>query len=217
VAAGRIPGIINLNTEAHISTSGTAEEDVWAQTGILVPNQAAVALDIVSSSANDDGAPTTNTGMQTITIEGLDASFNEQVQTYTLNGITTVTTAETWTRVNRAYGATFGTYHGSNEGTITIRNTGAGNIQAFIPIGVGTTQKSHYTVPAGMTAYITRFDINVDAAKTSTFRLYTVENADDVTQPFSGGKILRHRVDGISGPHEEALSRGGTLGPDCGS
>jgi hypothetical protein len=143
--------------------------------------------------------------MQTITIEGLDASFNEQVQTYTLNGITTVTTAETWTRVNRAYGATFGTYHGSNEGTITIRNTGAGNIQAFIPIGVGTTQKSHYTVPAGMTAYITRFDINVDAAKTSTFRLYTVENADDVTQPFSGGKILRHRVDGISGPHEEAL------------
>jgi hypothetical protein len=206
VSRGDVAGRTNVNIQAFISTSGTTEEDVWANTGLITWATAATAMDIVSGSANDDGNPTTSTGLQTLTVKGLASDFTEQTVTYTLNGITNVTTAETWIRINEAFGATFGTYHGSNEGIITIRVTGGGAIVSNIPIGVGTTQKSHYTVPAGKTAYITRFDLNVDAAKTSIFRLYKNENADDITQPFSGGKILLHRVDGVSGSHNEILN-----------
>jgi hypothetical protein len=206
IARGAVSGRTNISVQSFISTSGTAEEDVWFQTGILVPLQAAVAMDIVSASVNDDGNPTTSTGLQTLTLVGLDASFNEQTVTYTMNGITPVTTAETWTRINTATGVTFGTYHGSNEGAITIRNTGGGNIQANVQLGTSISQKSHYSVPAGKTAYITRFNLNVDAAKTSIFRLYCVNNIDDVTQPFSGGKLLLHRVDGVVGFVDEQLS-----------
>jgi hypothetical protein len=205
IARGDVTGRTNLNVQGFIDTSGTTEEDIWAQTGILVPRQSAIAMDLQSGSANDDGNPTTSTGLQTLTVTGLDASFAEQIITYTMNGINAVTTGETWTRINKAVGVTWGTYHGANEGAITIRDTGAGNIQANAAIGTSSTQKSHYSVPAGKTAYLTRFNLNVDAAKTGTFRLYCVMNIDDVSQPFTGGKVLLHRVDGVVGPNSEDL------------
>jgi hypothetical protein len=205
VSRGEVSGRTSITIESFISTSGTAEEDVWANTGLITWATTATAMDIVSTVAADDGNPTTNTGLQTLTVTGLASDFTEQTVTYTMNGVTNVTTAETWIRVNKVVGATFGTYHGSNEGIITIRVTGGGAIVGNIPVGVSSTQKSHYTVPAGKTAYITRFDLNVDAAKTSTFRLHKSENADDITQPFSGGKVLLHRVDGVSGSHNEIL------------
>jgi hypothetical protein len=205
ISRGQVAGRTDLCVQGFVTTASTNEEDVWAQTGTLIPRTTAIAMDIVSGSANDDGNPTTSTGLQTLLVEGLDASWAEQSVIYTMNGITPVVTGETWTRINKVQGVTWGTYHGANEGIITIRNTGGGDIQAALGVGTSVTQKSHYSVPAGKTAYMTRFDLNVDANKSAIFRLWCVNNINDVSQPFTGGKILLHRVDGVKGPEAETL------------
>jgi hypothetical protein len=205
IARAQVAGRTGLSIQGFVTTASTNEEDIWAQTGILIPRTTAIAMDLVSTVAADDGNPTTSTGLQTLTITGLDASWAEQIVTYTMNGTTIVTTGETWTRINKVVGVTWGTYHGANEGIITIRNTGGGDIQAALSVGTSVTQKSHYSVPAGKTAYMTRFDLNVDANKSAIFRLWCVNNINDVSQPFTGGKILLHRVDGVKGPEAETL------------
>ena len=107
-AAGQITGLSPQLKFGHNPASGNGtEDDIWAQGGNLTWMSTASVLDIVSTVAADDGNPTTSTGAQTITVEGLDSSWNEQSVTYTLDGTTIVTTAESWIRVNRAFVATW--------------------------------------------------------------------------------------------------------------
>lgn len=204
-AAGQVTGLAPVYVSAYNLSAGTSEEDVWFNGGTITWLTAAVQMDVVSSDVNDDGNPTTNTGAQTIRIEYLDSNFDEQTEDVTLNGTGTVTTTASMLRINRAYVLTAGTYHGTNVGNITIRVTGGGALQANIEAGAGTTQKSHYTVPNGKAAYLIRFDLNVDSTKTTNFRMWALENADDITQPYTGAKQLIHRVTGISGTHSETL------------
>lgn len=82
------------------------------------------ALDITSSSANDDGAPL-GTGAQTIEIYGLDKDWNFQKETIILNGTTIVTTAKKWRRVFEIVVQTAGTLK-KNAGDIYVVKTGTG-------------------------------------------------------------------------------------------
>jgi len=203
-AENQIAGLNPKTIRGRNSVVGTTEEDLWFNGGVLTWLQSAVQMDIVSSDATDNGV-TPNTGAQTLVIEYLDSSFVEQTQTYTLNGMTNVTTAESMLRINYAYIATCGTYHGSNVGNITIRATGGGAIQANIEAGKGETQKSHYTVPAGKNAKLIRLSVNVDSAQRAEVLAYRYENADDVTTPFTGAKRILHQVPGIAGDTNEIL------------
>jgi hypothetical protein len=191
---------------SHNLSAGTTEEDMWFQGGLMTWLTTASLMDVVSSSTDDDGNPTTSIGAQTIRIHYLDSSFNEQTEDVTLDGTTLVTTSASMLRIQKAEVLTVGTYHGSNVGNITIRVTGAGAIQANIEAGIGKTQKSHWTIPNGKTGYVKRFDANVDSAKTSTLRFFQYTNADDITQPFGGAKIQRHVAVAVSGDHREEFS-----------
>lgn len=190
VAKGSVAGhslVHKFGSNPDVDTA-TTPEDVWQSGGLMHWPTAAGTLDVVSSSANDDGNPTTSSGAQTIVLEGLDADFEEISEEVTLNGTTAVTTTASFSRLNRAYVTSVGTYHGSNEGALTITTTVGANVMATIPIGYGQTQLARYTVPAGYTAYFLFGHAYVDARSTKAadvqFRM--MPNADDVTQPYGG-------------------------------
>lgn len=85
---------------------------------------AAYALDISSSSTDDDGSPV-GTGARTIEIYGLDKDFIFQKETVTLNGTTIVTTTKTWRRVFEIVVQTAGGGF-ANAGDIYVVKTGTG-------------------------------------------------------------------------------------------
>ena len=178
---------------------GTTPEDVWLAGGLMTWPTAAAVVSVTSASANDTGSPTTNTGAHTLTIEGLDASFAPISETITLNGGFAVTTTASFIRVNRAFVATTGTYHGSNEGLIT--GTIGGSTMFTIGVGIGQTQIARYTVPAGFNAYILGGEISVDSGKTINIAFYQSPSADDVTQPYGGAKRLLIARDGLADYH----------------
>lgn len=182
----------------------STEEDVWFNDGILVWQQAAAVMDLVSTSADDDGSPL-GIGAHTVKIEGLDASFDELEETVTLNGVGTVSTSGSFIRINRASIVGCGNYTSPwNVGDITIRVTGGGDIQAKIAATRGVTQKSHYTIPNNKIALVTRFNISVDSTKTARFLFWSRVAADDVSTPF-GCRTIVHDANGISGPAQEIL------------
>lgn len=164
----------------------------------------ATALEVVSSNVNDTAA---GTGGQEITVVGLDSSWNEVTQTVELNGTTAVALPTNLTRLYRAYISRSGTYAnqtaGSHAGTITIRESGAGQEWAEIEItgtfGKGQTQIGAYTVPAGYTAYLLSKHMSVDANQSAIVYFYQRTNIDDTTTPYTGVMRLVEQQDGVSG------------------
>lgn len=139
----------------------TTPETVWTAGGVYPWSALATAQTIycISTSASDTAV---------LTIEGLDANYNEQTETVTLTGITAVATSNTFIRVFRM------TYEdGANVGTITARVTsGTGTVVAQIDIGYAQTLMSVYTVPAGHTAYMVTTDCTIDSRKDCQILMY---------------------------------------------
>lgn len=196
----RYRSIHRLGYNADVDLAAT--EDVWAYGGTMTWQQTAATISVVSSSTNDDGNPTTGTGAHTVTIEGLDANLAEISETVTLNGTTPVVTSQSFLRLNLAYVATGGTYHGANAGGLTFTFSGSGNVCSFIPAGRGQTQKSHYTVPAGYTAYLRDLHLGVASGKTADLTLWRYQEADDATQPFQGSRRAVINIVGLEGEQE---------------
>ncbi len=128
------------------------------------PLTSAETMDVVSSSTSDDGSPV-GTGAQTLTIQGLDSSYNEIEETITLDGTTTVITSNSFLRVYRAFVVKVGS-GGVNAGNITISATTVGTTQGYIRQDEGQTLQSIYTIPAGYTGFFYKANItNADTSK----------------------------------------------------
>jgi len=119
------------------------EETVWAVGGNFVRMASADTLDIYSSSANDTNG---GTGVNSVIIYGVDADWNEQIEIVTMNGVTPVTTSNTWLGVNRMAIYLAGTGE-VNAGNITAEATIAASAQAYMPVGEGVTQQCIFFVP----------------------------------------------------------------------
>lgn len=195
VNRGNISGQDLVHKFGYNGEVGTVEEDIWITGGNLSFQTSASQYDVTSASANDASA---GSGARTLFILGLDGNFKEESETITLDGINTVTTVKSYIRLIRAYVETVGTYGTNNAGNITIRVTGGGDIQATIAANRGQTQKTHYTVPSGKTGYILRASITVESNKPSTIILYRREDANDVTVPFTGKRVIHEWV-GVEG------------------
>jgi hypothetical protein len=131
----------------------TGQEDVWAAGGTRLLPTAAATCSVVSTSANDDGDPV-GTGARTVTIEGLDANYDEITETVTMNGVGAVTTVQSFLRVNTASVATAGSAE-TNVGNISISI--GGNIQAYIEDTEGHAHLALYTVPRNHTWFVTEY------------------------------------------------------------
>lgn len=156
IAEGRIEGysIVNkFGRNTDIST-GTVPEGVWGGGGTYTGwATAAETIQVLSSSANDTAA---GSGARTIRVTGLDANYNVQNETLTLNGTTPVTSTNTFIRVHTAQITTSGSSNTAfNAGTITVRqSTTTANVFLSMAIGTNQTNCSAYTVPAGYTGYM---------------------------------------------------------------
>jgi len=185
VTNGQLAGHSCVHKFGHNDAVGSPEEDIWSVGGTLTWLEANTALEVISTG-NDTSA---GSGARTIFIEGLDANFDPQTETVTLNAGTQAT-ANSYTRINRAYVTSTGTYHGNNDNDIDIQVASGGAIQARIDAGQGQTEKSHYTVRAGFTGCLLQYSASVDATFASDVSLWQYQNADDVSASFDGGRRL---------------------------
>ena len=116
---------------------------IWENPTPYIFPTVAVNMSMVSTSAADINIAKF--------ITGLDANYNPISETLLTNGLTPVITANQYLRINNVR-----TTSGNAVGTVTLTNGGI--TYAKILPGVGQTQMSQYTVPAGYTFYLARVD-----------------------------------------------------------
>jgi hypothetical protein len=141
------------------------EETIWDVGGLYAYPSSAVTMTATSSSgATDENVQ--------VTMQGVDASYNELSETVTLNASGTATTTGSFLRVNRAFVAS-GT---ASAGNITIAN--GGTTYAYVSTLHQQTLMAIWTVPAGYTGYLFQVDttaFTVQNNKVATIRMITRE------------------------------------------
>ena len=166
VAKGTVLGhsiVIKYGRNPEIDTL-TDPEDIWTYGGLYTYNDTPSIQYISSSDALD-------VGME-ITVEGLDADYNEQSVTVLLNGQaqTQIGTGELFVRVFRAYNSGPIEFAGDvliYDDTVTSVLLGVPSpttsVKAEIRANDQQTYMTHYTVPAGKTAYFMERNTNITA------------------------------------------------------
>jgi len=201
VSRGTIPGASSVFISGYNPGVASGDTTVWNETTTLVAYPASAATVTVSSgSANDTS---NGTGARTVSISGLDGSFNTITETVTLNGQTAVTTTNSFYRFNLLTVLTAGS-GGVNAGVIYV-GTGAltsgkpATIYDSIGVGFNTCQTAIYTVPANSTAYFLGGGFSSDQSATATPNNVTVK----LLTRANGGLFLTQRLyvgDGVIVP-----------------
>jgi len=177
VSRNQIDGHIGLEIFGYTTAIGsTAQGPMWeGQTlsgGLYVPPASAAPLVLVSDSATDDTT-------RSVVIEGLDANFAPLTETIALNGTTNVTTTNSFLRINQ-----MSMFNSTNTGNVTAK-IGA-STYAKINAGVGQTQMSIYTVPAGYTFYLSYVQYDASIGFTSSNYMIAQEYNKINSGPRSG-------------------------------
>lgn len=146
------PNIETIIKFGHNGAIGLAQEDIMTQGGTLVYLSTAERMNIASTNAADTA--TTSTGAWTVTINGLDNDYNEQIETVNLNGTNNVLTSAAFLRVFRMRILTAGST-GHNVGSINATAQTAEAVQCQCPALENQSLHCLYTVPAGKTFLIT--------------------------------------------------------------
>jgi hypothetical protein len=173
VARGQIQGHTPVNIFGFSTTVGsTALGPVWEgltlSGGSYTYPGSAAPLVLVSDSASDTSA-------LSVRIEGLDANFNPLVETIAMNGTTNVTTTGSFLRINLMT-----TTNGLNVGNITAKISST--TYAKMNAGIGQTQMSLYTVPAGYSLYLSYVQADASIGFTSSnYMKFAEYNKDNVT------------------------------------
>ena len=133
----------------NVDVDTSSPEDVWGNGGIKSNVDIGETLNIASSSTSDTSA---GTGARTVVVSGLDEDFNEVTDFIVLNGISNVLTTNSYIEVHRIVVYQAGSSE-INVGKITATASGTSTVLATVEAGVSITQQTHYTVPAGYTAF----------------------------------------------------------------
>jgi hypothetical protein len=151
IGRSQIMGHQAVNVFGYTTALGNVNQAVWEGSktigGDYVFPTASAQLVLVSTSASDGTA-------LSVQINGLDSNFNTVTETIALNGTSSVTSVNSYFRVNNLY-----TTNGINVGTVTATQGGA-TIYAQINPGIGQTEMSVYTVPNGYIFYRTIIQAN---------------------------------------------------------
>lgn len=141
VSRGQITLHYKLHKFGFNSLVQNVEETIWDVGGIYAYPSSAVKMTATSTDgANDEDVQ--------VTIQGLDADYNQISETVTLDGTGVAETNAFFLRVFRAFIA------GSQEPSGTINITNTGTTYARITLGENQTLMAVWTVPAGYTAYM---------------------------------------------------------------
>jgi hypothetical protein len=173
VSRGQIFGHTPINIFGFSTTVGsTALGPVWEgltlSGGAYTYPSSASTLTLVSDSASDTSA-------LSVQIQGLDSGYNAITETIAMNGTTNVTTTKSFLRINLMT-----TTNGLNVGNITAKISST--TYAKIGAGIGQTQMSIYTVPAGYTFFLSYIQADASIGFTSSnYMKYAEYNKDNVT------------------------------------
>ena len=175
VARGQIYGHSVVSLFGYQSSVTTTAIPIWENATTYTYITSASTLSLVSTSASDDTSAK-------ILISGLDSSFNPISETLAMNGTGAVTTVNSYFRVNSLLMVSPGTGQSTNVGTITLKQSS--NIVAQINVGIGKSQSTIYTVPAGYTFYLDLAEVNSSNSYTGstiiTYRVQAINNATGV-------------------------------------
>ena len=184
VARGLVAGHTIVNKfGSNPAIKSTGFETVWTHGELYPWPTGAETVNVASTDANDTSA---GTGARTVLIQGLNSSYVETEETITLNGLSNVTSVNSYLRLHRAIIKTGGT-GGKNVGEITMTNTTAGDVICAIEAGKNQTLQCFWTVPAGKTLYLTSYYFTSENSLPSVIELYA--------RPFGELFQIKHRLD----------------------
>jgi hypothetical protein len=185
IAEGNVSGHTSFTKLGYNGDVGTTEEDVWTQGGVYVFPTAAMQMEVVSTSVEDDiltAGAVAGTGVHKVKISYLDSTYASQTEEVTMNGqVAVLTTATNILRVNALRASVVGTAKKA-VGLITIRNA-ADHTTVYRSIQIGGTRGREmiYTVPLGKTLYITSVSVSSGYSTTGKNVKWTARtNLDDV-------------------------------------
>jgi hypothetical protein len=158
LARGQIENHKHLFKFGFNSDINGNEETIWDVGGIYAYPASAVTMTATTTA----GTPATDNGVN-ITIQGLDADYNEVSQEITLAGSGTATTTQTFLRVFRAF------VSGSQEPTATVNITNGGTTYARVTLNDNQTLMAIWTVPAGYTAYILKVNLGTGTSNINQY------------------------------------------------
>jgi len=166
IARGQVDGHSIVSIFGYSAAVGsTAQGPLWEgltlSGGNYVYPSSAAPLVLVSDSATDNTT-------RSVVINGLDANYNILQETIALNGTTNVTTTNSFLRIN-----SMEMLNSTNTGNITASISST--VYAKIAAGVGQTQMSIYTVPAGYSFYLTYSQFDASIGFTSSNYMISAE------------------------------------------
>ena len=164
IARDRIPTATHINKFGYNESVSTSFEYITDLGTNFLPESAG-ALTLVSADTNDTSA---GTGARTVEVEGLDANYAPLTETFTMNGTTNVVGSSSFLRVFRMRVVTSGTGE-INAGNITA-SIGGSNI-AQILADKGQTLMAVYTIPAGKSGYLTKFQGSISKNQEAVFKI----------------------------------------------
>jgi len=216
VKKGNVPGHTLIQKFGSCVYTGASGWKVIS-TSLTYPTPTALtSLEIVSDSIQDIHPDNgVGTGMFSVNVLGISTGWVDAEEIVKLNGTTAVPLSNQYYRNYRLEGYLSGTYASpggsSHNSTITIRESGAGatwsNIISETGFGLGQSEIGVYTIAAGEIGYLMNYRVDVSdigANKVGDIALFTRDNADDVTTPFTGvmkaKSIARNLASGSSLP-----------------
>lgn len=193
---GNVPNVTVINKFGRNTEIGATFEPICLSGFYRTPTSN-TALEVVSTSANDTS---TGSGARSIYYEGLkevDGNLVVTSNTVDLNGLTAVALPDTLIRLYRWYVYSSGTYAtqtaGSHQGTLTIQETGGGDVWSTIALNGFARAQSQigaYTVPTGYTAYIKRISYSVESDKEADILLFQRTGVLNTTAPYDPMRLV---------------------------
>jgi hypothetical protein len=194
-AFGAKQGCEYVNLQGYNGAITTTGEPLWPESAAYTVLAVAMSSPYCASTSNDDdGDPTSNTGAWTIRVRGITSAFAAFSETKTLNGQTSVALTNTTAMfINSVEVLTAGS-GGVNAGVIacgTGTNT-AGDpavIHAYVAVGQNRSVSSMYGVPASYTMLCRNWSLQsygVTAAQTVQFLINRYVNAGILKQEYLG-------------------------------
>ena len=166
ISAGITTQIANVHKFGAVLTTSAPYDTVWTVGGAYIFPSTAGIVTVTSSSAQDDVG---GTGALTVRLQGLDANYNEVEEDFTLDGTVGVAGTVEFLRTHRAFVLT-GNNDNNNVGNINF--THSVGVTCQIAAGMGQSQVTFYTIPAGKSGYLRSFAATMNKNQENTVRLF---------------------------------------------
>ena len=179
------------NIHGFRSNINTTLVDVNNSGNIIFPTTAST-IELISTSVND--TIVSGSGARKVTVQGIDDSYDLVSEELILQGTSISAPSSTsFLRVFKATVTEVGTYGGTNEGTITIRISGAGDTLLIIEEGIAKTESSLFCVPRNQIFRLKNIKINIEGRREFSVRLMKRESYDSSVTSIKPAQVLwRH-------------------------